>query len=111
MADGVWDHVGVGECEDALLELVRAPRARRAARRRAELPVVEGRRAPGGGRARAGRRERTGRTTRWASSPTSQRLPIPDYELFDTQRITDQKHGWFGLLSSRGCPVPLHATA
>src|SRR5689334_16800111 len=22
MADGVWDHVGVGECEDALLELV-----------------------------------------------------------------------------------------
>jgi radical SAM superfamily enzyme YgiQ (UPF0313 family) len=31
-------------------------------------------------------------------------LPIPDYGLFDTQRITDQKHGWFGVLSSRGCP-------
>src|SRR5262245_40101307 len=23
MADGAWDHVGVGECEDALVELVR----------------------------------------------------------------------------------------
>ena len=29
---------------------------------------------------------------------------MPDYELFDTQRILDQKHCWFGLLSSRGCP-------
>ena len=40
MADGVWDHVGVGECEDALVELVRAHRARRAARRRRQLPVL-----------------------------------------------------------------------
>jgi hypothetical protein len=36
--------------------------------------------------------------------PDLERLPIPDYELFDTQRITDRKNGWFGLLSSRGCP-------
>jgi hypothetical protein len=36
--------------------------------------------------------------------PDLRTLPMPDYELFDTQRITDQKHGWFGLLSSRGCP-------
>ena len=36
--------------------------------------------------------------------PGLEALPIPDYELFDTQSITEKKHGWFGLLSSRGCP-------
>ncbi|HIE68709.1 MAG TPA: radical SAM protein [Planctomycetes bacterium] len=36
--------------------------------------------------------------------PNFAELPEPDYELFDTQRITDQKHGWFGLMTSRGCP-------
>ena len=31
-------------------------------------------------------------------------LPEPDYGLFDIQRITNDKLGWFGLMSSRGCP-------
>ena len=31
-------------------------------------------------------------------------LPEPDYALFDTQAIVDHKNGWFGLMSSRGCP-------
>ena len=36
--------------------------------------------------------------------PDLNTLPEPDYPLFDTQRIVDQKQGWFGLLTSRGCP-------
>jgi hypothetical protein len=30
--------------------------------------------------------------------------PLPDYALFDTQRITDLKDGWFSVMTSRGCP-------
>jgi anaerobic magnesium-protoporphyrin IX monomethyl ester cyclase len=36
--------------------------------------------------------------------PTLDEMPEPDYELFDTAQITAQKHGWFGLMTSRGCP-------
>ena len=36
--------------------------------------------------------------------PDLEALPVPDYQLFDTDRITAQKNGWFGLMTSRGCP-------
>ena len=106
MADGLWDHVGVGECEDALVRLVeRIERGespddvpnflswkggvRPALADRAPLPAAAG--------------------ELWVHNPVGEfpdlrALPVPDYALFDTQRITDQKHGWFGVLSSRGCP-------
>ena len=99
MASGLWDHVGVGECEHALLELVGRIEAGRAAE---DVPNFlswrGGARPPG-----------TPRPEQWVRNPVGEfpdltALPMPDYELFDTQRITDQKHGWFGLLSSRGCP-------
>lgn len=101
MADGVWDHVGVGECEDALLELVR-----RVGVGQATDDVPNFLSWPGGARP-----ERSGALdeSAWIHNPVGAfpdlaALPVPDYELFDTQRITDHKHGWFGLLSSRGCP-------
>ncbi|MFM8412909.1 MAG: hypothetical protein ACKOCT_21865, partial [Alphaproteobacteria bacterium] len=85
-----------GECEDALLELVKRLE-------RGEQPIdvpnflswKDGVRRPG--------------TREWIHNrvgefPDFAALPMPDYELFDTQRITDQKQGWFGLMSSRGCP-------
>jgi radical SAM superfamily enzyme YgiQ (UPF0313 family) len=31
-------------------------------------------------------------------------LPRKDYDIFDFQRIIDAKHGWVGLMASRGCP-------
>ncbi len=31
-------------------------------------------------------------------------LPPKDYEIFDMQQMIDAKHGWVGLLTSRGCP-------
>ncbi|HKX46731.1 MAG TPA: radical SAM protein, partial [Planctomycetota bacterium] len=46
---------------------------------------------------------------RWVHNPVGpfpdlQGLPMPDYALFDTARITANKGGWFGLMTSRGCP-------
>ncbi len=103
MADGVWDHVGVGECEDALLELVeRLERGERPDDVRNFLSWRSGSRPEGAehGRVDAGQ---------WNHNPVGEfpdveRLPMPNYELFDTERITAQKHGWFGLMTSRGCP-------
>ncbi len=103
MADGAWDHVGVGECEDALLALVtRLERGeapddvanflswKRGARPAlADAPPVAG--------------EHWVRNT-VGEFPDFAALPQPDYELFDTARITAQKQGWFGLMTSRGCP-------
>jgi radical SAM superfamily enzyme YgiQ (UPF0313 family) len=101
MGDGVWDHVGVGECEDALLRLVER---------------IDGGAAPDDvanflswrGGARPERAEDRV-PEHWVHNPVGEfpdlaGLPMPDYELFDTQRITDQKRGWFGLMTSRGCP-------
>ena len=103
MADGLWDHVGVGECEDALLALVTRLE-------RGEHPDD----VPNFVSWKGGLRPGTA-----ASAPVSESLwvrnavgefpdfaalPMPDYELFDTARITAQKQGWFGLMTSRGCP-------
>ncbi len=101
MGDGVWDHVGIGECEDALTELVRRVEAGESAEDITNfLSWKDG-----------ARPERTedATETNWVRNkvgefPNFAELPEPDYELFDTQRITDQKHGWFGLMTSRGCP-------
>lgn len=98
MADGVWDHVGVGECEEPLLELVTR---------------IEQGESPDDIRNflswKGGVRPAEPRSDRWIKNPVGEfppweEMPEPDYALFDTQRITDQKNGWFGLMSSRGCP-------
>ena len=103
MADGAWDHVGVGECEDALVQLVeRLERGERPDDVQNFLSWKGGVRPALAGAAPVA-------AEHWVHNPVGEfpdlrALPIPDYGLFDTQRITDQKHGWFGLLSSRGCP-------
>ena len=105
MADGAWDHVGVGECEDALVELVRRIEA---GERPCDVPNFlswkDGRRPSAADEA-----DGPLDPGRWVHNPVGEfpdlrELPIPDYELFDVQAITDKKNGWFGLLSSRGCP-------
>lgn len=103
MADGAWDHVGVGECEDALVELVRRCEAGQAPDDVPNFLSWKGGRRPAAVDSAPLAQEL------WVHNPVGAfpdltRLPVPDYALFDTQRITDQKHGWFGLLSSRGCP-------
>ena len=102
MADAAWDHVGVGECEDALAELVRRIDAGEAPTDVANFLSWKEGRLPADVRAPA-------EQARWVRNevgefPDLNTLPEPDYPLFDTQRIVDQKQGWFGLLTSRGCP-------
>lgn len=98
MADGVWDHVGVGECEDALLELVsRIERGEPAD----DVPNFYSWR--GGDRPDVFDESRVAKN-RVGAFPSLDDLPLPDYDLFETQRILDKKNGWFGALTSRGCP-------
>ena len=98
MRDGVWDHVGVGECEDSLLELVRRTEAGEAAEDVPNFLSWPGGVRPSGGIEGAWTRNPVGP---FPSFPTQ---PLPDYALFDTQRITDLKDGWFSVMTSRGCP-------
>lgn len=91
MGDGVWDHVGVGECEDALVALVASLER---GERRDDYPNFLSRKIDGEG---------------WRANPVGPlpdlaKLPAPDYELFDTQRILELKDGWFSIMTSRGCP-------
>ena len=105
MADGVWDHVGVGECEDALLELVGRVAA-------GEAPDDVQNFLSWKAGVRPADAEQCGLEDlrpHWVRNevgefPRFGELPFPDYELFDTARITEQKDGWFGLMTSRGCP-------
>lgn len=103
MADGVWDHVGVGECEEALLALVEALE-------RGERPDALPNFLSWKGGVRPALADAAPvASEHWRHNPVGEfpsleTLPMPDYELFDTERITAQKHGWFGLMTSRGCP-------
>ncbi len=101
MSDGVWDHVGVGECEEALLELVQRIEAGDTPDDVCNFLSWRNGLRPQGSTEPS--------SEAWVRNPVGEfpdfaELPEPDYALFDTQRITDNKHGWFGLMSSRGCP-------
>ncbi|MFT5830539.1 MAG: anaerobic magnesium-protoporphyrin IX monomethyl ester cyclase, partial [Bacteroidia bacterium] len=103
MADGVWDHVAVGECEDAMVDLVERVEAGDDAEiascsnflswKNNQRPLDSADRIEGA----------------WQRNPVRpfpniSIMPMADYELFDTQRILDSKNGWAGLITSRGCP-------
>ncbi|MCZ6598420.1 MAG: radical SAM protein [Planctomycetota bacterium] len=103
MADGVWDHVGVGECEEALVELVERIE-------RGESPDDVSNFVSWRGGVRPATADGAPiDAEHWVQNPVGEfpdlaALPRPDYELFDAQRILDEKRGWFGLMTSRGCP-------
>lgn len=103
MADGVWDYVGMGECEHALLALVESLE-RGEARDDLEnfLCWKDGVRPAEAAASPVA-------SEHWVHNPVGEfpelaELPEPDYDLFETDRITQSKGGWFSLMSSRGCP-------
>ncbi len=103
MADGVWDHVAVGECEDAMLDLVERIEGGDAA----QIASCENFLSWKGNARPALAEERVQGS--WQRNPVRpfpniSIMPMADYELFDTQRILDSKNGWAGLITSRGCP-------
>ena len=101
LGDGVWDYVGAGECEQPLLELVERVEA-------GERPtdVANFRTWKGGALPEDEAERHLGNTINNPVGPFPDlaELPEPDYALFDTARITANKHGWFGLMTTRGCP-------
>jgi anaerobic magnesium-protoporphyrin IX monomethyl ester cyclase len=102
MAEGVWDHVAVGECEEALLELVeKLERGEPVEEVRSFLSWRGGERPPEAAHPPVS-------AELWVHNPVREFpdlavLPAPNYELFDVERILEAKNGWFSLMSSRGC--------
>ncbi len=90
-AYGVWDYVGVGECDEALPVLV--DRLERKDPAVLETPNFCIRLADG-----TYRRNAVGRY------PDLNQLPAEDYEIFDLEPMLKQKNGWQSILTSRGCP-------
>jgi radical SAM superfamily enzyme YgiQ (UPF0313 family) len=98
MDDRIWDHVGVGECEYSLLEMVQRTEAGEDAIDVANFLSWENGCCPSEDEAATWRRNAV------APFPSLVEMPEPDLALFDLQRITDLKNGWFSLMTSRGCP-------
>lgn len=95
VAEGHFDVVAVGEAELAFCELVD-----RLAR--GEDPTgVPNMRFPA--RSRFNRRL-TPIANPVGAFPDLATLPPTHYDLFDVARIVRSKNGWFGVLTSRGCP-------
>lgn len=86
---GLFDYAFRGECEDAFLEFVE---------RLGRHESVES--VPNLAWARDGRMQ----INPVGPLPELTRLPQKDYEVMDFQRLIDAKHGWVGLMASRGCP-------
>lgn len=103
MGDGVWDHVAVGECEDAMVDLVERIDG-------GDAELISSCSNFLSWKSNARPRHYSERTSdNWKRNPVRpfpniSIMPMADYELFDTQRILDSKNGWAGLITSRGCP-------
>ncbi len=90
VGSGLFDHVFVGECDEAFLDFVE----------------------------KLGRGEDVGRVRNTSHLspegrvcanpvrplPSLSTLPMKDYSVFDFQKMIDAKKGWVGLMASRGCP-------
>jgi len=90
-AYGVWDYIGVGECDQALPLLV--DRLERKDPTVTDVPnfLV---RLPDG----------TYRRNPLGPYPDLNELPPEDYEIFDLDAMLRAKNGWQSILTSRGCP-------
>jgi len=86
---GLFDYAFRGECEDAFLEFVE---------RLSHQEPIES--VPNLAFVRDGRMQ----VNPVGPLPELTRLPLKDYESMDFQRMIDAKHGWVGLMASRGCP-------
>lgn len=90
-ADGIWDFIGVGECDEALPELVdRLERGDAAAE---DVPNFCVRRPDG-----------SYKHNPLGPYPRLEALPPEDYEIYELDHMLARKNGWQSILTSRGCP-------
>ena len=89
VADDAFDYIGVGECDHALPELLRAIKEERNV---TAIPNIWARGDDG-----------------WIRNPVGpfpkiEELPPKDFEIFDIDAMLSKMNGWMSLLTSRGCP-------
>lgn len=90
-ADGVWNFIGVGECDEALPELVDRLEAGDASYRAVANFCV---RLPDG----------SYKHNPLGPYPRLEELPAEDYEIYELDHMLPRKNGWQSILTSRGCP-------
>jgi len=90
-ADDVWDFIGVGECDEALPDLVDRLEAGDPTHRDVPNLCV---RLPDG----------TYRHNGLGPYPRLETLPPEDYEVYELDHMLPLKNGWQSVLTSRGCP-------
>lgn len=86
---GLFDYIMVGECDEAIVELLDRFSKGKSVNDMANLGLVA-----------------DGEVVINPVRPLPQLIDLPqkDYEIFDFQKIIDAKNGWVGLMASRGCP-------
>ena len=89
--DGFWDYIGVGECDEALPELL--DRLAVGGSDIWSVPNFCIRRPDG-----------TYQQNPLGRYPDLNELPPEDYEIFDLAHMLGRKNGWQSVLTSRGCP-------
>ncbi len=89
--DQFWDYIGVGECDEALPELIN--RLQAGDPRAADTLNFCVRRSDG-----------TYQQNSLRPYPILDALPPKDYEIFDLPHMIGRKNGWQSMLTSRGCP-------
>jgi len=88
---GVWDYIGIGECDEAFPELLDRLEKNDPALLDTRNFYI---RRPDG----------TYKRNPLGPYPDLNRLPPKDYEIFDLENMLRKKNGWQSILTSRGCP-------
>jgi anaerobic magnesium-protoporphyrin IX monomethyl ester cyclase len=110
---GVWDYIGVGECDEALPMLV--DRLERGGVAGGKWPVTSDPSQLGTGylppaiahdvpNFHVRLSDSTYRHNPLGRYPDLNALPQEDYEIFDLKGMLQLKNGWQSVLTSRGCP-------
>lgn len=99
---GLFDYAFRGECEHAFLEFIDRMQRGESVATVPNLAYLEGGRDGGLNPNRS--QESEIRVNPVGPLPELTKLPLKDYESMDFQRLIDAKHGWVGLMASRGCP-------
>lgn len=89
--DHLWDFIGIGECDQALPELV--DRLQAADPSYVNVPNFSVRLPDG-----------SYRDNSLGPYPNLEALPEKNYEIFDLDTMLARKNGWQSILTSRGCP-------
>jgi anaerobic magnesium-protoporphyrin IX monomethyl ester cyclase len=89
--DGFWDYIGVGECDEALPELIGKLAAGDPAARNVRNFLVH---SPDG----------SYQENPLGPYPDPADLAPTDYEVYDLPHMLPRKNGWQSMLTSRGCP-------